>query len=141
MNISDKGIALIKQFEGLRLTSYDDGGGVWTIGYGSTTNIVPGMTIDEAEADRLLRSDLMTAVECVDESVEVEVTQEQFDALVSFVFNVGCGAFKASTLLKLLNAGHKEAARQQFARWTKDNGKVLPGLVKRRAAEAELFLA
>jgi len=140
MRSSDKGIDLIKSYEGLRLQSYDDGGGVWTIGYGSTTGVTPGMTIDEAEATRLLKSDLMTAEQCVDESVEVEVTQHQFDALVSFVFNVGCKAFQNSTLLKLLNGGNADAAAQQFARWNKDNQKILAGLTKRRASEAELFL-
>ena len=140
MRVSDSGIDLIRNFEGLRLHSYDDGGGVWTIGYGSTSGVTPGMTIDEAEATRLLKSDLMTAEQCVDEAVEVEVTQNQFDALVSFVFNVGCRAFQNSTLLKLLNGGNAEAAAKQFARWNKDNQKILAGLTKRRASEAELFL-
>ena len=140
MITSDKGIALIKQFEGLRLAAYDDGGGVWTIGVGHTgPEVVPGLTIDDAEATRLLKSDLSAAEQCVDECVEVELTQEQFDALVSFVFNLGCSQFKASTLLRLLNAGNYEGAKSQFSRWNKDNGRVLPGLVSRRAAEAELF--
>lgn len=142
MKTSDKGIELLKQFEGLRLAAYDDGGGVQTVGFGHAgPDVYPGLTIDEDEAIRLLRSDLATAEQCVDESVEVEISQSEFDALVSFVFNVGCGAFKSSTLLRLLNSGNKEAAAQQFSRWNKDNGKVLAGLTKRRAAEAELFTA
>ena len=141
MRTSDKGIAVIQMFEGLRLTAYDDGGGVQTIGYGHTGNVQPDSTIDEEEATRLLKADLLTAEQCVDECVEVQITQEQFDALVSFVFNVGCNAFNHSTLLRLLNAGNKEAAAAQFSRWTKDGGKVLAGLIRRRAAEAELFLA
>lgn len=142
MITSDRGIALIKEYEGLRLETYDDGGGIWTIGVGHTgTDVTPGLMIDEDEAIRLLKSDLATAEGCVDESVEVELSQQQFDALVSLVFNIGCRAFQASTLLRLLNAGSYEAAAKQFQRWSKDNGRVLPGLVRRRAAETELFLA
>lgn len=142
MIVSDKGIALIKQFEGLRLQAYQDTGGIWTIGVGHTgTDVVAGLMIDEDEAIRLLKSDLAAAESCVDESVEVEVSQAQFDALVSLTFNIGCNAFRASTLLRLLNAGSYDAAAKQFGRWSKDNGRILPGLVKRRAAEAELFTA
>lgn len=140
MNTSDKGIDLIKDFEKLRLESYDDGGGVITIGYGHTgSDVYLGLKIDEEEAIRLLKFDLLIAEECVDESVEVELSQERFDALVSFVFNVGCKAFKSSTLLKLLNTGNYDGAKGQFGRWNKDNGKVLAGLIRRRAAEVELF--
>lgn len=140
MKTSDKGITLIKHFESLQLEAYDDGGGVITIGYGHTgPDVYLGLMIDEPEAERLLRFDLLTAEECVDEAVDVPLTQEQFDALVSFVFNCGCTAFRSSTLLKLLNAGNYDAASQQFGRWNKDNGKVLAGLTRRRAAETELF--
>lgn len=141
MNCSDKGIVLIQQHEGLRLQAYLDGGGVLTIGYGHTgEDVTPDLLIDEGEATRLLKSDLNGAEQCVDESVEVELKQPQFDALASFVFNIGCKAFRNSTMLKLLNAGSYEAAAQQFARWNKDNGKIVAGLSKRRADETELFL-
>ena len=140
MVTSEKGIAIIRRFEGLELEAYDDGGGVLTIGFGHTgSDVYLGLKIDEEEAIRLLKFDLLVAEECVDESVEVQIGQCEFDALVSFVYNVGCKAFKSSTLLRLLNAGNKEAARAQFSRWNKDNGKVLAGLTNRRAAEAHLF--
>ena len=95
-------------------------------------------TISEADADSRLRVDIHFAEDCVNDHVEVSLTQNQFDSLVSFVFNLGCGAFKGSTLLALLNAGKTDAVPAQFARWNKANNRVLPGLVKRRKAEAEL---
>lgn len=143
MKISDRGLELIKRHEGLRLEAYPDpgsGGEPWTIGYGHTgTDVAPGLMIDEAEATRLLRSDVGAAEQCIDEAVEVEITQHQFDALVSFVFNLGCRAFMGSTLLKLLNQGNHAAAMGQFSRWDRAGGRVMAGLTKRRHDEAALF--
>lgn len=142
MKISDAGIALIKSHEGLRLKAYPDpgtGGEPWTIGYGHTGGVEPGDEIDQNRADEYLRCDVMTVEDCVEHFVNVSLTQGQFDALCSFVFNVGCKAFSNSTLCRLLNEGNYEGARQQFSRWTKAGGRDLPGLVRRRKEEAELF--
>jgi lysozyme len=142
MKISDKGLKLIKDFEGLKLTSYLCPANVWTIGYGSTgPHVKQGMTITEKEAEDLLKEDVKRFEECVTDAVEVDLTQDEFDALVSFSFNVGCGAFMGSTLLRLLNAGNKQAAAQQFPRWNKAAGQVLAGLTRRREAEKALYLA
>jgi lysozyme len=142
MKISDKGLKLIKDFEGLKLTSYLCPANVWTIGYGSTgPHVKQGMTITEKEAEDLLKDDVKRFEECVTDAVEVDLTQDEFDALVSFSFNVGCGAFMGSTLLRLLNAGNKQAAAQQFPRWNKAAGQVLAGLTRRREAEKALYLA
>lgn len=131
----------IKTAEGLRLTAYLDGGGVWTIGYGHTgADVREGLTIPLSEAERLLTRDLRVAEGHVNDVVKVKLTQNQFDALVSFVYNVGGGAFRSSTLLKLLNAGDYEGAANQLLRWNKDNGKVVKGLTNRRHEERELFL-
>lgn len=131
----------IKKAEGLRLTAYLDTGGVWTIGYGHTgADVREGLTIPLSEAERLLTRDLKVAEGHVNDAVKVKLTQNQFDALVSFVYNVGGGAFRSSTLLKLLNAGDYEGAAYQLPRWNKDNGKVIPGLTNRRHEERDLFL-
>jgi lysozyme len=131
----------IKDHEGLRLTAYKDGGGVWTIGYGHTgSDVREGLTIPLSEAERLLTRDLRTAEGYVNRLVQVKLTQNQFDALVSFVYNLGGEAFANSTMLRLLNAGDYEGAAKQFPRWNKDNGKVVQGLINRRAKEQELFL-
>ncbi|MFC4728142.1 glycoside hydrolase family protein [Coralloluteibacterium thermophilus] len=140
MSISDAGIDLIKGFEGLRLTSYQDSAGVWTIGYGHTgPEVGPGQTITQAQAEALLRQDVGWAENAVRNNVQVPLGQGQFDALVSFTFNVGAGAFGGSTLLQKLNAGDYAGAQNEFGRWIHAGGQVLPGLVNRRAAEAELF--
>lgn len=112
-----------------------------TIGYGSTRGVTMGDTCTEAEALQMLREDVSEAEGCVSMAVDVELTQAQFDALVSLVFNIGCGAFRGSTILKLVNAGDFDAAQKQFGRWNKQAGKELAGLTRRRAAEAELFSA
>jgi len=143
MRLSDDGLELIKSHEGLRLEAYPDpgsGGEPWTVGYGHTGDVKEGDEIDEAEASRLLREDVASAELCVERHVEVKLEQHEFDALVSFVFNVGCGNFSASTMLKLINAGNKRAAVAQFGRWNKAAGKVLAGLTRRRADEADHFL-
>ena len=137
---SDNGFALSKSFEGLRLTAYQDVGGVWTIGYGHTgPNVRAGLTITQAEADALLRSDVEDAVTCVNRAVNVPITQNQFDALVDFCFNCGRGSLLQYTLLRKVNIGDFAGAAAQFALWDHAGGEVVEGLVKRRTAEAELF--
>jgi lysozyme len=137
---SSAGLALTKSFEGLRLTAYQDAGGVWTIGYGHTgPDVKPGQTITEAEATELLLADLQTAVRCVNGAVRVPLTQGQFDALVDFAYNAGRGNLLHSTLLRSVNAGDFAGAEAQFGLWVHAGGKVEPGLVRRRAAEAALF--
>lgn len=146
MRISDKGISLIKQFEGLRLTAYQDSVGVWTIGYGWTQPvdgkpIRPGMTIKEETAERLLRTGLVSYESDVSKLLKVKLAQGQFDALVSFAYNLGARALSTSTLLQKLNAGDYAGAAAEFPRWNKAGGKVLPGLTRRREAERALFLS
>lgn len=142
MHISEKGLDLIKKYEGLKLTAYLCPANVWTIGYGSTgKHVKQGMTITEEEAEQLLKDDVSRFEDCINDGIDVELTQEEFDALVCFAFNVGCGAFMGSTLRKLINEGKKTAAAQQFLRWDKAGGKVLAGLARRRADERALFLS
>jgi lysozyme len=145
MITSEEGLRAIMEHEGVRLTAYPDpgtGGDPWTIGVGHTgPEVVHGMTITREEAMSLLAQDVKTAEKCVTANVRVGLTQSQFDALVSFVFNVGCGAFKGSTLLKKLNADDEQGAADEFLRWNKAAGRVLPGLTARREAEREMFLA
>lgn len=137
---SQKGIDLIKSFEGCRLTAYQDSVGVWTIGYGHTAGVYQGMKITEEQAESYLRSDLSTSESAVNNYVTYAINQNQFDALVSFTFNLGSGSLKNSTLLKKLNAGDIEGAANEFDKWVYAGGVALEGLVKRRAAEKELFL-
>lgn len=140
--ISDAGIELIKQFEGLELKAYPDpgsGGDPWTIGYGHTgPDVKPGRVITEAEAEELLRADLARFEKAVAKLCPV-TTDNQFAALVSFTFNVGEEALRTSTLRRLHNEGDYDGAAAQFARWNRAAGRVLNGLVKRRAAEAALY--
>jgi lysozyme len=137
-----KNISLIKKHEGLRLEAYlPTPNDVWTIGYGHTHTTKQGQKITEAQAETLLRKDIAWAEEAVNESVVVPLTQNQFDALVSFVFNVGAGAFGSSTLLRLLNSKDYEGAANQFLRWNKQKGVALKGLTKRREEERKLFLS
>lgn len=140
MKINNNGLQIIKDFEGCRLTSYLCPAGVWTIGYGHTTNVKPGMCITSADAERFLRQDLVRFENGVGQLVKVSITPNQFSALVSFAFNVGVGALKNSTLLRKLNGKNYRGAADEFLRWNKANGKVLPGLTKRRIAERDLFL-
>jgi len=137
---SDAGLALTKGFEGLRLSAYQDTAGVWTVGYGHTgPAILAGMTISEADAEALLRADLADAVACVNRAVSGAMTQNQFDAMVDFCFNAGRGNFLQSTLLRKVNLGDFGGAAIQFGLWVRAGGEVVPGLVRRRRAEAELF--
>lgn len=137
---SSNGIKLIKQFEGCHLTAYKCPGGKWTIGYGHTARVKQGQKITQAQADKFLKADLKTFENAVNSCVKVNITQNQFDALVSFAYNCGAGALKTSTLLKKLNKKDYSGAAKEFPKWNKSNGKVLNGLVKRRVAEMDLFL-
>ena len=139
MKLSSKGVQLIKEFEGLKLTSYFCAANVLTIGYGSTgSHVKLGMVITESEAEKLLQTDLARFEDSVNELVKVPITQGHYDALVSFAFNCGTHAFAESTLLRILNSGDYKGASEQFKRWT-NNG--LAGLVRRRKAEETLFLS
>lgn len=141
MKISPTGIKLIKSFEGLSLTSYVCPVGVLTIGYGHTGNVLAGTKITEKEADVLLKQDLIKFEKAVLNYVTIDLNQNQFDALVSFCFNVGTQAFKGSTLVKRLNNRENPniVAAEELPRWNKGDGKVLEGLSRRRSAEVELF--
>jgi len=139
MRTSENGLALIRQAEGLRLRAYKCPAGVWTIGYGTTAGVKEGLVITKERAEELLREDVKRFEDQVMRLVKVRLTQGQFDALVSFIYNLGAGNLSNSTLLRLLNAGDYKGAAAQFDRWTKAGGKELAGLVKRRAAERALF--
>lgn len=141
LRTSQKGIDLIKQFEGYVLTAYKCPSGVWTIGYGHTDGVKRGQKITRKQAETYLKSDLKIYEDAVNKYVTAPLNQNQFDALVSFCYNCGVGAFKSSTLRKKLNAQNYDGAAQEFARWNKSGGKVLSGLTRRRAAEKALFNA
>ena len=137
---SNTGLALTKKFEGLKLNAYQDHVGVWTIGYGHTGSTVhAGQTITQDQADQLLHSDIAASVACVNRAVTAAINQNQFDALVDFVFNLGCAALLSSTLLREVNAGNFAAAAQQFLLWDYARGVVIDGLHQRRKGESDLF--
>lgn len=138
--INAKGLRLLKSFEGLELRAYQDAVGVWTIGYGTTSDVRPGMVITEAQAEALLKRDLNRFERAVIDLVKVPLTDDQFSALVSFVYNVGEGALSTSTLLRLLNQRDYQGAADQLLRWDKAGGRTLAGLTRRRRAERALFL-
>jgi lysozyme len=144
MTISEAGVALICGFEGLRLSAYNDGVGVWSIGYG-TTRYPDGRVVKRgdfctlAQAKAYMAHDLEKFAFVVKNVVMVPLTQNQFDALVSLTYNIGIGAFKESTLLRVLNGGDCQAAAAQFDVWNRAGGKVLQGLVNRRQVERKLF--
>ena len=141
-HINLEGFKLLTTFEGCKLKAYDDGAGVWTIGYGHTQGVFRGMIITQAQADDWLREDLEKFESYVTDAVSVKLTDNQFSALVCFCFNVGPGkdGFGGSTLLKLLNTGDYQGAANQFPRWNKVNRKPWLGLTRRRLAERALFL-
>jgi len=140
MRISEQGLDLIKSFEGLRLKSYQDSIGVWTIGWGHTRGVRKGQVITEAQAERFLRDDLEPIERQLTADLgEDGVLQCQFDALCSFCFNLGIGAYMKSTLRKYVKAGRDDEADREFAKWVHAGGRVLPGLVRRRKAEAALY--
>ena len=143
--VSQAGVEFIRQAEGERLTAYDDGTGVWTIGVGHTTaagppRVSPGMRISREESGDILRQDLKKFAGYVNDAVRVPVRQNEFDALVSLCFNVGPGAFGKSTVVRELNSGDRQAAADGFLLFNKAGGRVLEGLVKRRQGERQLFL-
>lgn len=142
---SNRGVSLVKEFEGLETTAYPDPGNPvsgepWTIGYGHTRGVCKGDTCTEDQATEWLRGDLKDAEGAVKHLVDVVLSQNQFDALVSFVFNCGASAFGNSTLLRMLNQGSYLGAADQLPRWNRGASGPLPGLVRRRAAERDLFL-
>lgn len=140
MQISSNGIKLIQSFEGCELTAYRDPAGVLTIGWGHTKGVTEGETITQTEANNLLKGDLKDFVDGVNSLVKVNLNQNQFDALVSFAYNVGLSALESSTLLSLLNHGDYKGAANEFPKWNHAGGEVLDGLTKRRLAEQTLFL-
>lgn len=140
MKTSQNGIDLIKRFEGFRKRAYICPGGKWTIGYGHTQGVKSGDRVSREQAEQMLQDDLTEFELGVANCVEVPLNQNQFDALVSFAYNLGVNALKDSTLLKRLNAGYYAIAANQFDRWVYANGEKLPGLVTRREVEKKLFL-
>ncbi len=141
MKTSQKGIDLITRFEGFRARAYKCPAGVWTIGYGHTKGVKAGQSVTLEGAQDLLRQDLKNFEDWVNKLVKVELTQGQFDALVSFCFNLGPGALDSSTLLKLVNQQKFALAADQFKRYNKASGVELSGLTKRRLAERDLFVS
>jgi lysozyme len=139
MKTGSKGIDLIKHFEGCELEAYKCPAGVWTIGYGHIKGVKEGMTITEVQAEEMLKSELNEYEGYINNLVTAELNQNQFDAMVSWVYNLGGGNLKASTLLKVLNEGDYAGVPAQMMRWNKAGGKVLEGLTRRRQAEADLF--
>ncbi len=132
---------LIQEFENCKLEAYLDGGGVPTIGWGHTAGVKMGDKCSQAQADRWLEEEIADAEQDVNLYVRGWLLQGQFDALVSLVYNIGGTAFRKSTLVKLLNSAQYPAAAEQFLRWKFDNGKEVRGLLRRRTAEREMFLA
>lgn len=140
LKVSTTGIRLILRFETWQHKAYDDGYGYWSIGVGHTgTKPKPGTIITSEQVWVLFVNDLAAVEECINDVVNVPLNANEFDALVSFVFNVGTTAFKKSTLLKKLNANDRSGAAKQFERWCMVKGKVSQGLLKRRKLERQLF--
>lgn len=147
MKISENGLNIIKKFEGLSLKPYKDVVGIPTIGYGNTYYAdgkvvsLSDKPITEQQADEMLRFVVKNYENAVNRYVQVPITQNQFDALVSFAYNVGNENLRKSTLLKLLNAGKADEAALQFTRWNRAGGKIIKGLIRRRELEKQLFVA
>lgn len=139
MKTSENGIKFIEGNEGLRLQAYKDVAGIWTDGYGNTHNVIPGSTITQAKAESDLLTNIAGSEYVVNTVVKVVLTQNQFDALVDFVFNLGSGNFQSSTLLRKLNAGDFSGAALEFPKWNHAGGVVVAGLTTRRLAEQHLF--
>lgn len=140
MKLGFNGFKLIKRVEGLRTQAYQDDGGIWTIGYGHTSHVKEGDECTGVQAETYLLSDIEEAEESVNSDVFAAINQHQFDALCSFVFNIGGSFFKKSTLLKQLNNGNSLYAANEFSKWIYVNKQIDPGLVRRRALEKILFL-
>ena len=144
MKLSQRGIDLIKQFEGYSSKAYPDpatGGAPWTIGYGTTKGVKPGMVITAQQAEKMLRDDVAKFESGVSSLITAPTTQGQFDAMVSLAYNIGLGNFGKSTLLKKHNARCYTCAADQFRVWNRANGKVMNGLTKRRAAERQVYMS
>lgn len=147
MKISNNGINLIKEFEGFSATPYLCSAKTATIGFGNTYYLdgtkvqLSDKPISKEQAENLLKLSLKDFEDGINENVKVPLTQNQFDALVCFAYNVGINVFKSSTLLKKINVEDFEGAANEFLRWNRAGGKVLTGLIKRREAENRLFLA
>ena len=141
MRTSQQGINLIKEFEGFSERVYICPGGVYTIGYGHTKGVQIGDTCTREKAEEYLRDDLKDTEEAIEALIEVPLTQNQFDALVSLVYNIGSGHFFDSTIRRVINCkvADKEEYRRAWMMWVKSKGKVLKGLVRRREAEYKLF--
>ena len=139
MKTSQKGIDLIKHFEGCELNAYKCPAGVWTIGYGHIKGVQEGDVITEQQADEMLVEELNEYENYINTLVAVPLNQNQYDALVSWVYNLGSSNLNSSTLLKVLNSGDYAGVPEQIMRWNKAGGKVLEGLTRRRQAEADLF--
>jgi lysozyme len=144
-DISEQGFAIIREFEGFHTNAYLDTGGVWTIGFGTIkypdgANVKKGDTCAKDQAELWLKNDCQWVDACLDKYVKVNINQNQFDALASFVYNIGETAFVKSTMLTLINQNSLTSAASQFDRWVFDNGKRIQGLVNRRAKEKSLFL-
>jgi len=141
MKTSSKGIALIKEFEGLRLKAYKCPGGVWTIGYGHTVGVKSGMVITERQAEEYLKADLI-AFEKYLNGLGLAINQNQFDALISFIYNVGTGNFSRSTLLRKVRVNPLDnSILDEFLKWVYSKGHVFPGLQRRRLAEMKLYFS
>jgi len=139
MNISEEGLSLIKKFEGCELKAYRCAANVLTIGYGSTKGVTEDMEITKEEAESLLKEEMHEYEGYINDMVKVPLEQHQFDAMVSWVFNLGSGNLSSSTLLKKLNNSEYDEVPAQIKRWNKAGGKVLDGLIRRREAESLLF--
>ena len=135
-----EGLRLLKTFENCKLQAYQDIKGIWTIGYGSTSGVTPGMSITQEQADDRLRNDLKSAEFAVQMAVHTPLNENQFSACVCLTYNIGGHAFHTSTLCRLLNEGKYESAADAFLDWCHANGQVVPGLLRRRQAERKLFL-
>lgn len=139
MRMSDKGRAMLMQREGVRLKAYKDSVGVWTIGVGHTSaagapNVVPGLTISASECDQIFARDLVQYEDAVNTACKRPLTQNQFDACVSFCFNIGTGGFAGSTVVKRINAGDFDGAAEAFMMWSKP-----PEIIGRRKTEVAQF--
>lgn len=139
MEYSKQGLALTEQFEGCKLTAYQDSVGRWTLGFGHTAGVLPGQTCTQEEAEAMLEADVAWAVTFVNKMVKISLTQPQFDAIVDFTFNLGAGNFEHSTLLTLVNQGNFAAAANEFEKWDRAGGQVVAGLLRRRQAEEQEF--
>lgn len=144
MKINARGLKLIRRFEGFRAAAYRDAVGVWTIGYGHTSRagaprVGPGMKITRAQGEKILARDVEKFAAQIRPLIKVPLNENQFSALVSFAYNVGVGGFRGSSVLRVVNRRRFDLVPQRLSLWVKAGGRVLPGLVRRRAAEGVLF--